>query len=80
MSIAALLALYAHLGCIPFGARVGPPEARLQPKYLTIDTLLKRGRVISGSPRHSAAACPYRDLTSASRVQFMPGACTSMVA
>ena len=34
------LKLYAHLGFVPFGPRVGPPEARYQPMYWS-QTLLR---------------------------------------
>src|SRR6266540_568180 len=29
--------LYKHLGFVPFGRRVGPPEAQFQPMYLTLE-------------------------------------------
>lgn len=36
------LKLYEHIGFVPFGPQVGPPEARYQPMYLTLETAEKK--------------------------------------
>jgi aspartate aminotransferase-like enzyme len=49
------LRLYRHLGCVPFGPRVGPSEASFQPMYVTREALLAHaGRALGRGP---APAC-----------------------
>jgi hypothetical protein len=38
------LRLYEHLGFVPFGPRVGTPEAQFQPMYLTREAFLESTR------------------------------------
>lgn len=55
------LRLYAHLGFVPFGPRVGEDGARFQPMYLTLETFRRHGRVFTrGEARRRA-------------VSFLPG-------
>ena len=45
------LRLYRHLGCVPFGPRVGSLEASYQPMYVTREALLAHaGRVLGRGP------------------------------
>ncbi len=47
--------LYRHLGCVPFGPLVGPPEASYQPMYVTREALLAHaGRALGHA---SATVC-----------------------
>lgn len=49
------LRLYQHLGCVPFGPRVGSPEASFQPMYVTREALLAHvGRALG---QGTAPAC-----------------------
>ena len=50
------LQLYAHLGCVPFGPRVGEPGAQFQPMYLTLESFQEAGRTIAGHPRGEESA------------------------
>lgn len=43
------LQLYAHLGCVPFGPRVGQPGAQFQPMYLTLESFREAGCTIAGA-------------------------------
>lgn len=36
------LALYAHMGCVPFAHRIGTPGAEYQPMYLELETVAAR--------------------------------------
>jgi aspartate aminotransferase-like enzyme len=57
--------LYRHLGFVPFGPLVGPPEARFQPMYLTIEEFEENARpILSPPPSTRRASHP---------VSFLPG-------
>jgi hypothetical protein len=40
------LRLYAHIGFVPFGPRVGPPQAQYQPMYVTLERFQERLQAI----------------------------------
>ena len=61
------LRLYRHLGFVPFGPLVGPPEARYQPMYLTLDRFRQHASTFAlraVAPR-AAPVCPPSN--------FLPG-------
>jgi aspartate aminotransferase-like enzyme len=45
------LRLYSHMGCVPFGPRVGTPDAEYQPMYVTREALLARAGGALGRAR-----------------------------
>jgi aspartate aminotransferase-like enzyme/ribosomal protein S18 acetylase RimI-like enzyme len=46
------LKLYEHLGCVPFGDRVGSAEAAFQPMYVTREALVERVGTLLGADPH----------------------------
>jgi aspartate aminotransferase-like enzyme len=44
------LKLYRHLGFVPFGPLVGPPEAQYQPMYLTLESFERNARPVVDGP------------------------------
>jgi aspartate aminotransferase-like enzyme len=44
------LKLYKHLGFVPFGPLVGPPEAQYQPMYLTLESFERNARPVVDGP------------------------------
>ncbi len=42
--------LYRHLGFIPFGPLVGPPEAQYQPMYLTLESFAEHAKPVLEGP------------------------------
>ena len=66
------LRLYRHLGFVPFGPLVGPPEAQYQPMYLTVDGFRRHERTFA-----QRAAPPPPDVTRGASAcppsNFLPG-------
>jgi aspartate aminotransferase-like enzyme len=57
------LKLYRHLGFVPFGPLVGPPEAQYQPMYLTVESFERNAGPVLDGPADRAL----------NPVSFLPG-------
>lgn len=61
------LALYAHMGCVPFAHRVGTAEAEYQPMYLELEAVAARASLW---PESDALSPPVATATGG---RFLPG-------
>ena len=61
------LALYAHIGCVPFAHRIGTPGAEYQPMYLELETVAARASLWPDSRSFSPA------VSRAVGGRFLPG-------
>jgi aspartate aminotransferase-like enzyme/predicted N-acetyltransferase YhbS len=69
------LKLYGHLGFTPFGPRVGTPEARFQPMYVTLEAIQERGMALftPGNGRQRLPETLAQSLPRSPRVRLLPG-------